>query len=268
MFTRTRILLLTPVLAMAGLLPAGPALAAGPALVVSLTCDAAANTVTAQAGGNNAAGAPLSVLFQVVGGSYATAGTDGLNPAIGQQATVSATADAAGAWSATGYTRPWPAANYLFYAEKVRVTVRNLATGVQSSPIDGSCYRDVRTTVNNACDVDTHAIDVNVSAVQYPGPAVSVRYYRTKSYWQPNAVDPWFVGNYPQDPPIVARSVRPNADGTWSDPGYSRAGGAAYYAALEFVVEVWKTGAAPTYLIGRGQVLCVYADQRPLPPPA
>jgi hypothetical protein len=270
MFTRTRVLLLTPVLAIAGLfLPADPVLAAGPALTVSLTCDAVGNTITAQASGNNVAGARLSVTFQVVGGSYATATTDGFIAAYGQQATASATVDAAGAWSATGYTRPWPATDYLFYTEKVRVTARNPATGAQWGPIDESCYRDVRTTVNAACDTGTHTINVNASAVQYARPpVVSVRYYRVKSYWQANANDPWFIGSYPQDPPIVSRSVRPNADGTWSDPGYSQAGSAGYYGALEFVVEVWKTGAAPTYLIGRGQVLCVYADERPPPPAA
>ncbi|MCW6009618.1 hypothetical protein K1W54_34520 [Micromonospora sp. CPCC 205371] len=242
------------------LAPAGTAQAAEP-LTASITCGADTDLVTAQASGFGLfPGTRLNVNFSVYSGGYATETTYGQVPSIGRT-TVPTTVNPRGGYAVTGFSRPMPAGS-LFYLEKVRVTVTNASTGEQiAAPQDVMCYRDLRTTLHVDCDPATGSAHVAISAKGFHLPStVSLRYYVPRAFSQASADSPGFGTFFS---PYSVKTITPNADGTWSDVGYSVTGSTSYHAWSEWRVEVWTSGQFNTHQLGWTETkLCVIADQR------
>jgi hypothetical protein len=265
MRSRVRTLLLGVVVAGSVLLaPAGVADAATGKVQAVVTCDPTTNTITASVSsgaGWFAPNSPVTVEFQVYAGSYVTtAGTSGMIP-TGSRTTVAATTAADGSLSVTGYTRSWQAANYLFYTETARVTVRNGA-GQWMYERDGTCTHDLRTTVTLDCDREAHTITARAAGVNYrANGTVRVSYlYSTTS--QASAGSPRFTSSYAPYPYATPHTVTASAAGTWSDVGYviKYPTGDPYYLDQRLQVEV-RDGSTG-WVVGRGSAYCLYADQR------
>jgi len=112
---RIRTALVAAGVATAGLLaPASPAQAAPVPFVAVVNCDAASGTIKVGTAGATgyATGSeftpnmPVTVEFQTLRTSWSTTTTDGTTPP-GNKITVSATTDAKGGLTITGYTKPW-----------------------------------------------------------------------------------------------------------------------------------------------------------------
>jgi hypothetical protein len=251
--------------AAAVLVPAGPASAT--MLDVAVTCDPASRTVSAAASATPRSylpGSKLTVVFRMLGGSHVSATAAG--PLAAQAPlSVPVTADGTGAWTATGYLRPWSAAGQEFYFERIRVSVLNATTGLEITGRETTCHRDERTALTFACDPDTGAVDVRAAGVRYgESPRVTVRYYVLRTFSQATADSPTFIGQTlgPPDPSRTA-TVPVAPDGTWSDPGIQRTTtGTWHYAASEYLIVVSAAGVLTPYVVGRGEGLCVSADRR------
>jgi hypothetical protein len=265
MRSRVRTLLLGVVVAGSVLLaPAGVADAATGKVQAVVTCDPTTNTITASVAsgaGWFAPNSPVTVEFLVYRGSYVTtAGTSGLIP-TGSRTTVAATTAADGSLSVTGYTRSWQAANYLFYTETARVTIRNSA-GQWMYERDGTCTHDLRTTVSLACDPEARTITASAAGVGYRANGAIRVAYTWSGTSQAAADSLAFTRQAVDQYPYVSHNVTASATGAWSDVGYVKTVSTdPYYLDHKVNVEVkdyWNG-----YVIGRGSAFCVYADQRP-----
>jgi hypothetical protein len=240
--------------------------AVGP-LLPTLTCDPTANTVRAVAAGDSlAANRPYKAVFRVTGGSYVTASTTATITGIGSEIAVPFTTDATGRYQVVGYERPWPAEQYLFYAEQVRVTILDATTGYPMAWRNASCTRDVRTTYTFECDPVAHTAVIRADGQRYAGlSSVRVRYHPVSYFGQPAATQPGFQAFYPDDEPAVRSVLVPvTADGTWSEAGHTYSHGDYYYLTRDWRIEVWATtSTGQQVLVGRGFGTCVTADQRP-----
>jgi hypothetical protein len=261
---RIRTALVAAGVATAGLLaPASPAQAAPVPFVAVVNCDAASGTIkVGTAGGTGYAtgseftpNMPVTVEFQTLRTSWSTTTTDGTTPP-GNKITVSATTDAKGGLTITGYTKPWRGKSYQFYGETVRATVRN-AQGQYLTYRDGTCTRDVRTVVTLTCDRDGHAITARVTGSRFTRNAwTSVEYTYTSTYQASADSGRWTRRN--TSPPDVVHTAKP-VDGEWSDVGFTHpVKDDPYYLSETVFVEVRHPHG---YVIGRGTASCVYADQ-------
>jgi hypothetical protein len=227
-----------------------------------VTCDPATNTISATftggAGSFTTPNQPVTVEFLVYKGSYATtSGTSGVIP-TGSRTTVAATIAADGSLNVAGYSRSWQAANYLFYTETARVTIRNSA-GQQFFQRDGTCTHDLRTIVRVECDRGARTITASAAGTNYPANgSVRVNYFRTSTQ-QATPDSPRFTGSNAGPYPDASHTVRAAASGLWSDVGWVHTITTdPYYLDEKVLVEVLHPMG---FVIGRGTAFCVYTDQ-------
>jgi hypothetical protein len=221
-----------------------------------ITCDSVTNTVkTGVSGPFGEPNLDVSLEFKVQWGFSATATTSASIPATGRTTTVSARSSASGDLTANGYSRAWPVSAYLFYTEKVDVTIKNRSGGILAYR-SASCSRDLRTVVTLTCDRDAQTITAKAEGTQFneyaPG-GLWIRYDReTKSRSQDG---PTFISYYPS---WAGHMVMP-ANGAFSDVGWvSRPRTDLYH----YEETVWATiilaGTGRT--IGHGTTTCVFSD--------
>lgn len=192
----------------------------------TLTCDAAAGTVTARAtGGGLVASRMVLVEFRVRTGTSVAAGatTPRPLPEVGTVVTVPTRTNAAGEVAVTGYTRPWTAAAYDFYTEVVRVRVLR-TDGSELLWSDAKCTRDVRAGGTLICDPDPGSITAAAAATRgfVPGSRVRLEYRMLRAVTQRTPDEPRW-GSGPAGYPALADAVHhvtPDAAGAWTDTGY------------------------------------------------
>lgn len=240
-------------------LSTGTAAAAYQPLRPTITCSEATGTVsTAAAGGNFGAGQPLTLRFEVYSGSSVpTGGTTGRAiPQLRAVTDVPTRTLADGSVAAAGYSRPWRAADHAFYTETVRLYVRTSPTGSFGFHAQATCTRDTRTVLTHTCDPVTRTNAARLTGVRYaPGVPVRVEYRVVRTLVQGRPGDPaWVMGPITYASPDPARTVTPDATGTWSDPGYVRQQTAYRY---EETIEVTVLDPAGV-VVGRGDSSCAY----------
>ncbi|MEU6074902.1 hypothetical protein [Micromonospora sp. NPDC047074] len=254
-------------IAATALAPSPAAHAAIGPLKATLTCDPTTETIRATAtGGGYGPNRALRAVFRLVDGSYATEAAAAPIAGLGTQSTVSFTTDATGRYEVTGDEKSWPAEGYLFYSERVRVTIVDPTTGYELVWKNISCTHDVRTTYTAECDPVTHTAVIRADGQHYPAQrTLRVRYFPVRLLSQPVANDPGWETFWPEDePPRRSVQVPVSAEGTWSEPGHTFTDRAGYYAEWDWRIEVWATASnGQQLLVGRGFVTCVTADQRP-----
>ena len=228
-----------------------------------VTCDTATNTISATftsgAGSFTTPNQPVTVEFLVYKGSYATVGGTSGVISTGSRTTVAATIAADGSLNVAGYNRSWQAANYLFYTETARVTIRNSGGQPVYLQRDGTCTHDLRTTVRVECDRGAHTITASAAGASYPANGnVRVNYIRTSTQ-QATPDSPRFTSFNAGPFPDASHTAMASASGAWSDVGWVHTITTnPYYLDQKVLVEVLHPMG---FVIGRGTAFCVYTDQ-------
>jgi len=227
-----------------------------------VTCDATTNTFTVGTVGGSPflPNQPIKVEFQTLRGSYVTAaGTeDGIYS--GSTTTIPATAGPDGNLTMTGIRRAWPAANYVFYTEVVKVTARNAQNQVLNSS-EGSCFYDLRTTVTITCDPVARTITASAAGARYLGQRpLTIEYKRTTVRQATKNSGQWIgTGHH-----AATHQTTTTAAGDWSDIGYSHPFGDNYHLSDEVDVSVSARvvtgGWSRHVVIGRGTAKCEYTS--------
>jgi hypothetical protein len=265
MRTRFRSLFLTLTVATVtlsgvGSLGAGTAAAATP-LTASITCDSATNTISTRLTGTLAPNFSYTMKFTVWSGSQVTtAGTISGLPAWNTSVSVPVTTGSNPDVDVAGYTRSWPAANYVFYTETVRVSVLN-SSGGEITWRQGTCVRDLRTTVDLTCDQEAHTITATATGAGFARRPTRAEYAYGYTY-QPTA-DSLAFTLQPSSTPDVVHSVPVSESGTWSDVGFVHQEGDDEPYFLSENVVVWVRDVWSNLPVGQGTASCVYADHRP-----
>jgi hypothetical protein len=236
-------------------LPAGPATAATP-LTAAITCDSATETISTRLSGGLVPNFSYKLKFEAFQGSYVTtAKAMGVIPAKGSSITVPVTTGPDGNVSVAGYTRAWPAPNYLFYTETVRVHVMRASDGVEVMYRDATCVHDLRTTFRLDCDREAHAITAATEAVNYPADELLRVEHKTRTTYQytPDSI------RWTTELPTSSTTVRVPESGTWSDSRSTTINSDFYYYARQttLVIKDYFSG----LVVGGGSASCVYADQ-------
>jgi hypothetical protein len=242
-----------------GSLGAGTASAATP-LTASITCDSATDTISTRLTGTLVSNFSYVMKFQVLNGSQVT--TDGAINSIaakGSSVSVPVTTGTNPDVDVAGYTRSWPAEDYAFYTETVRVFVLN-SSGGQITYRDATCVRDMRTTVNLICDQEAHTITATAAGVGFPTQRPVRAAYTWTSTQQSTAGGPTFTRQSLGTPDVV-HSVTVPESGAWSDVGYVQQITSDPYYLSEKVV-VWVRDVFSNLPVGQGTASCVYADHR------
>ncbi|MFI0371742.1 hypothetical protein ACH35V_28075 [Actinomadura sp. 1N219] len=222
-----------------------------------ITCDASTGKISTRLTGTWVPGFAYQAEFRLLTGSFVR--TDGSLGWVPQFPAVTGTGTGAsnGALNIDGYTRDWNASDYLFYTETVQVIVRNSA-GAQVSERKATCNRDARTTYTLTCDPATHTISATVSATRYRSNSrVYVEYNRITTYQYTPDSTRWTSWPSSQKPDI-SHSALTDADGNWSDLGYSytfKSEPYYYEQTVEVIVKL-----SDGTIVGRGSDHCVYAD--------
>lgn len=245
---------------LASLLATTPATAAVTSFHAWITCDPVTNKITTGVTGMYGvpANVAVKVAFTVETGYYATATTSATIPAKGSVTTVAGRSAANGDLTVNGYTRSFPISNYLFYTEKVSVTVKDTSGGILATRT-ATCDYDTHTNVTMTCDNDAQTITARVEGSQYNEPqptGLRIQYERSSTY-QGSPTDPAFtLTRYTR----TNRTVMP-VNGTITDTGWSdpHTFDAYYYSET-----VWATVSSQYTgrILGRGTATCVYSDHR------
>jgi hypothetical protein len=242
-----------------GSLGTGTAAAATP-LTATITCDSATNTISTRLTGTLVPNFSYTMKFTVWSGSQVTtAGTIGGLPALGTSVSVPVTTRSNPDVDVAGYTRSWPAANYVFYTETVRVSVLN-SSGGEITWRQGTCIHDLRTKVRLTCDQEAHTITATAEGANFARRPTRAEYTFTATS-QATADSPAFT-RQPSSTPDVVHSVPVSESGAWSDAGYVHQVSGDPYFLREGVV-VWVRDVWSNLPVGQGTASCVYADHRP-----
>lgn len=261
---RSRLLVLGALVgAVAALLPVGTASAATPPKA-TINCDSRlgwVNTNVTGGAGYLSADMPVQVDFQVFYGSYVTASTASVIPAIGSHRTAAATTGADGSLAVVGYGRGWPIKSDLFYTETLQATITNSAGG-ELWQGRATCTRDLRTTVTLTCDRTAHTVTAQVAGTGYDKPRLDqvVVAYTISSTSQQSAGDPRFT--VVSSGPSISHVVQPDSAGALSDLGYVHqvhSDPDPFYYSETLTVEV--VDRVTNVTVGRGATACVYIDQ-------
>ncbi|TDD70564.1 hypothetical protein E1293_34685 [Actinomadura darangshiensis] len=256
MRARTITVLLLGVLA-ALLSPVGAANAATP-LTATITCDRTANTISARLSGNAStmpAGRAVIVDFTVLTGSSVTiGGTSAALPDVGRRlASVPATVGSDWSLNVDGYTKPWNAADYSFYTETVRVSLR-APTGEQlGNRTDGTCTYDTRTQLALTCDPATNTFAARLEGENFtPGQPLKVRYYNKPVFQATADGIRWTTTPYL----TAEQDFTPSADGTWVNTAYAETVTPHYY--LSYDVRADVTERQTGRIVARATAYCLY----------
>ena len=232
------------------------ATAAAP-FAATIRCDEAAGTVTAAVSGGVFAAGRMTVRF-IAQGSYvpASGGAAGQIPGAGTTL-VPTTTRADGSVAVTGYSRPWPAADYAFYTETVQAEVFDQNGVRRGGPATATCTRDTRTAATLSCDPVGRTVTAAATATRYPaGSRTRVAYYLSRFSYQTAPGEPVVTGSVlgPVTVPEASHVVTADASGAWSDVGYVHQR-PNYYHYQEWV-EVRASTGDFGLVVGRAELTC------------
>lgn len=237
--------------------PAGAA-HADETLKATITCDSASDTIsTSLTGGAHLLPANKTVSVEFISdGSFAKADTSDY---AGHLLRVRTTTGPDGSISVNGFSDSWPAADFLFYAENLLVSVIDLSTNGIYAQARDSCLRDLRTTATPPCDEVNHTLTAAVSGTGFTEQAnqqILVQYWsETEIQMTPNS------GRFHTVPAqlLASHQVTVSATGELNDVGYVRNFDPEPYYWSETIETRVYTSAFGS-MIGNASISCEYTS--------